>query len=513
MQHFFWKHLKKAIEYSNRTNLVFKYNQIRVHPDMKIPEKYRAVIGLEVHVQLNTATKAFCRCDVSYGAPPNSHVCPVCLGLPGALPVVNEKAVEMTIRLGLALGCEIHNKTRFARKNYFYPDLPKGYQITQSDTPFCTNGWIPLSPLQDRAIGITRIHLEEDAGKSFHGRDETLVDFNRCGVPLAEIVSEPELQNPVEAVAYLKQLRRIVRYLELSDGDMEKGSMRCDANISVTLKNQIENGTKVEIKNLNSINGVKRALEFEIQRQVQELENGGSIYQETRLWDENGRRTRVIRTKEDSPDYRYFPEPDLPEVVLPEDCSQEILPTLPELAHQKVRRYHTEWKIPIEDAETIAEDQSFAKYFEEVIACNPQSLAQEASNWMKTEVKRVCKNRRLSIHQLPVGPRRLADLLTMSVEKRIQRAGAKIIFEQMLDSSKSPETIADEKGLWAAGGMVDLDKIAIEVIAEYPDQVNSYREGKKKLLGFFMGQAMRKVGDAINPGELSAVFVRLLGDS
>ena len=477
------------------------------------------VIGLEVHAQLLTRSKMFCGCPVTVGAPPNTATCPVCLGFPGTLPVLNRDAVVLALRLALAAGATLHRESQFARKNYFYPDLPKGYQISQYDRPFSTGGSIAIDTTEgERAIRLVRIHLEEDAGKLLHDTpyddvpdDVSLVDWNRAGVPLVEIVSEPDLRSAEEAASYLTELRRLVRYAGVCDGDMEKGSLRCDANVSVRASPTAPLGTRVEIKNVNSIRFVAKAIEHEIERQAQALARGEAIVQETRLWDEKGARTVAMRSKEEAHDYRYFPEPDLGLLVLDEAWIAQAKAALPELPRARRARLAREHGLAPQDAETLVSSRELADYYERVVAAGaPGRLA---ANWVTGEALRWMKERRVSTEEalsFPVSPERLAGLLKLVDGGEISAASAKDVLVAMLDSPAEAAAIVAEKGLGRIRDTGALEAAVAEIVAGNPSQVALYRSGKTQTFGWFVGQVMKKTGGRADPAAVREALTRAL---
>jgi len=472
---------------------------------------YEAIIGLEVHAQLLTKSKIFCNCSTKFGAQPNSHVCPVCMGMPGILPVLNKKVVEFALKMALATHCRINFYSVFARKNYFYPDLPKGYQISQYEHPLAEDGWVEIEVNgQKKQIGILRIHMEEDAGKLMHDPHKPIsyVDFNRTGVPLIEIVSKPDIRTPEEGVAYLKKLRSILRYLEICDGNMEEGSFRCDANISLRLANAEKFGVRTELKNMNSFKHVQRALAYEIERQRSILEQGGNVIQETRLWDENRGITRSMRGKEEAHDYRYFPDPDLMPVVIDKKWIEEIEKTLPELPDVKKERFKQVYGLPEYDAEVLTSEKELAEYFERVVKWG--SDAKLASNWLMSEVLRKLNQQKQEITACPITPKDLAELLQLIQKGTISGKIAKVVFEEMYSSGKPASQIVREKGLVQITDQAVLEKIAQKIIESYPKEVEQYKAGKEKLLGFFVGQMMKQTKGKANPQLVNKIFKKLL---
>lgn len=471
--------------------------------------KYQPVIGLEVHAQLLTDTKIFCRCKNTYGAAPNSLTCPVCLGMPGTLPVLNKKAVEFAIKMGLATDCSIAGLSRFARKHYFYPDLPKGYQISQYDEPLCYNGKILIRfNGTEKTIGITRIHIEEDAGKSIHSYDNTQVDFNRCGVPLIEIVSEPEMHSPEEAYAYLMKLKQILEYLEICDCNMEEGSLRCDANISLRMVGQKKFGTKTEMKNMNSFRGVERALNYEIERQTRILEEGRSITQQTMLWDEAKGEARSMRSKEESHDYRYFPEPDLVPLEVSEEWKNVVRENLPELPDQKYQRFLNDFQLRPYDASLLTADRYLADYFEEVVnIINDPAMV---SKWILGEILRILSQNNLTSRQIPLAAEDLGELLNLIKSGKITANIGKIVFDKMLTEHQPAKIIIEREKLLAVSDDAELMQIIRTIIAENPNEVERYRAGANNLFGFFMGQVMKKTRGQANPNITSHLLKEAL---
>ncbi|MGB8495122.1 MAG: Asp-tRNA(Asn)/Glu-tRNA(Gln) amidotransferase subunit GatB [Candidatus Acidiferrum sp.] len=476
--------------------------------------KYEAVIGLEVHAQLLTKTKIFCGCSTRFGDPPNSNTCPVCLGLPGTLPVLNRRVVEMGIRAALALNCTVHEHSRFARKNYFYPDLPKGYQISQYELPLASGGWLEIEHGgKTKRIGITRLHLEEDAGKSLHeglaqSADKTYVDLNRCGTPLGEIVSEPDMRSPDEAYAYLTALRQILLYTGVSDCNMEEGSLRCDANVSVRLRGAKEFGTKVEVKNLNSFRYLAKALEYEIERHIGVLESGGSISQETRLWNQHEGRTDSMRSKEKAHDYRYFPEPDLLPVHVSPAWRDEVRSTLPELPFAKRARFVSSFGITAYDAEVLTDTQALAAYFEAVVKAGAPGKA--AANWMQTELLRRLHDSGKEIAASPVAPPALAELVSLVESGKITAAVGKKVFATMFDSGRSAAEIVAAEGLGAQVSDASIEAAARDIIAKNPDNVAKFKSGNEGVFKFFVGQVMRVTKGQANPQSVNDILRKLL---
>jgi aspartyl-tRNA(Asn)/glutamyl-tRNA(Gln) amidotransferase subunit B len=477
--------------------------------------EFEPVIGLEVHAQLLTESKLFCGCSTRFGEEPNRNTCPVCMGFPGVLPVVNKRAVEFAIRAGLAADCEIARFSRWARKNYFYPDLPKGYQISQYELPLCRNGYIEIeSDGAKKRIRLTRIHMEEDAGKNIHDvrGDYSLVDLNRAGVPLMEIVSEPDIASAEEAARYLRNLRAILQYLEVCDGNMEEGSLRCDANISVRPKGSKELGTKIEIKNMNSFKAVEKALEHEIARQIETLSAGGRLQQETRLWDAEREVTRSMRSKEFAHDYRYFPEPDLLPLVIDESWIEEIRATLPELPEARKERFVAQYCLPPYDAELLTARRDVADYFEAAVKAhsNPKAI----SNWVMGDLFRIIKEKKLDeklrIAAWPVAPEHLAGMVRMIDEGKISGKMAKGLFAEMVAKGEPPEKIVRDKGLEQVSDTASIEQAIEQVLAAHPQQVSSYRAGNEKVFGFLVGQTMKATQGKANPQMVNEILRKKL---
>ena len=472
--------------------------------------KYETVIGLEVHAQLQTNTKIFCRCETKFGEEPNTRTCPVCIGMPGVLPVLNRKAVEFTIKTGLATHCTITPSSRFARKNYFYPDLPKGYQISQYELPLCEHGYVEImSDGNLKRIGLTRIHLEEDAGKNLHQSGGTsLVDLNRAGTPLMEIVSEPDISSSEEASEYLKNLRSILRYIEVSDADMEKGNFRCDANVSIRPAGSTEFGTRTEIKNVNSFKFVQKALEYEIKRQAQLLDEGKPVVQETRLFDSDKGITFSMRSKEEAHDYRYFPEPDLVPVMITKDEINAIKKGIPELPDNKRARFVKEYAIPEYDADMLTQSRALAAFFEETVKLCGQPKV--VSNWIMGELTRLLNAENKEIEDCPIQPPMLAGLVTLIDKGVISTKIAKTVFEDMYTSGKDAETVVQEKGLVQVSDAGAIQTMIDEVIQANAGQAEEYRAGKEKLFGFFVGQVMKASKGKANPDMVNQLLKKKL---
>jgi aspartyl-tRNA(Asn)/glutamyl-tRNA(Gln) amidotransferase subunit B len=489
--------------------------EMRVSP--KMMARYEPVIGLEVHAQLKTKTKAFCGCSTRFGDAPNKNTCPVCLGLPGALPVLNRKAVELAVRASLALQARIHERSRFARKNYFYPDLPKGYQISMYELPLATGGALEIE-IEGRAkkIGITRLHMEEDAAKNLHegfpDSDKwSYIDFNRGGVPLVEIVSEPDIRTPSEAYQYLNTLKQVLEYTDVSDCNMEEGSLRCDANVSVRPRGESKFGTKVEVKNLNSFRYLSHALEFEIERQVGVLESGGSVTQETRLWNVAGGRTESMRSKEFAHDYRYFPDPDLLPVMVMEPLVAEVRRGMPELPAAKVARFVRAYGIAAYDAGVLTAESELADYFEAVVRAG--GGAKVASSWISVELLRRLKDAGREISDCPMKPAALAGLLKKVEGGEITAASGKKVFEKMFETGQSAEEIIASEGLAQISDAGSIETVARQVVTKSPENVAKYKSGNEGVFKFFVGQVMKETRGQANPQIVNEILKRVLAEA
>ena len=475
---------------------------------------FQPVIGLEVHAQLLTRSKIFCGCSTEFGAPPNAHTCAVCLGMPGVLPVLNEKVVEYAVRVGRALECRINPVSIWARKNYFYPDLPKGYQISQYDQPLCEHGGLEIDTDDGpKRIRILRIHLEEDAGKNVHdaGGGESLVDLNRSGVPLIEIVSEPDIRSSTEAAEYLKALRDVLVYLGVNDGNLEEGSFRCDANVSVMPKGSTKFGQRVELKNINSFRFVQKAIDYEIGRQVELVESGGKVAMETRLFDAVRGETRSMRSKEEAHDYRYFPEPDLPPLRIPAGYVERIERDLPELPRAKLQRFSSAYALPAYDARILVGDRALADLFEKVQAVY-KGPAKKLSNWFLGELLRLMKEEATDVGALRFSPAQFASLLEMVDSGDLSNNAAKEVFAEMFRTGRSPREVAREKGLIQVQDSGAVDAAVEAVLAANPGEVEKYRSGKKQVLGFLVGQVMKAMKGKGNPALVNAALKAKLGD-
>ena len=473
--------------------------------------QFESVIGLEIHAQLATQSKIFCSCSTQFGNPPNESTCPVCLGLPGALPVLNRRVVEFAIRLGLATNCTIRLDSQFARKNYFYPDLPKAYQISQFDRPICENGWLHIElEGQTKRIRITRIHMEEDAGKLVHEEygDSSFVDLNRAGVPLLEIVSEPDLRTPEEAKAYMEKMHSIVTYLGICEGDMEKGHFRCDANVSLRPVGQEKFGIRTETKNLNSFRFVQQAITYEIARQTEDILDGKRIVQETRLWDSVKKNTYSMRSKEEAHDYRYFPDPDLPVVRISSGFVEQIRDQLPELPDVKKRRFMELFGLSTYDAEVLVADKKVAEYFEEVVAANADPKL--VCNWISGELMRLMNENKVDIRNVGIPANSLASLIKFLQEGSISGKIAKTVFEEMVQSGEDPAMIIEIRGLKQVSDEGALRRLLEILLANNPKQVEQYRTGKTQIKGFFVGQVMKETKGQANPQIVNQLLEKLL---
>lgn len=474
-------------------------------------ERYEAVIGLEVHAQMLTDTKIFCGCSTKFGSEPNTQTCPVCIGMPGVLPVLNKKALEFVIKTGLAMNCKISPYSRFARKNYFYPDLPKGYQISQYELPICEGGYIEIVvDGKVKRIGITRIHIEEDAGKNIHegGGPYSFVDLNRAGIPLMEIVSEPDIRSPKEAAEYMKKLRTILRYLGVCDGNMEQGSLRCDANVSIRRIGQKEYGTRTEVKNINSFKFVEKALEYEIKRQIKVVEEGGMVIQETRLWNSNKGITESMRGKEEAHDYRYFPEPDLVPIAIGKKWIDDIRGTLPELPDAKRERFVSQYSIPEYDADFLISEKALADWYENAVAAGGHPKA--VSNWVMGDLMRMLNEENKSIEECPLRPEQLSNMLKLIDNGTISGKIAKKVFEEMYKTGKNADTIVKEKGLVQISDEGLIEKAIDEVLSKNPKEVERFKGGDEKLIGFFVGQVMKAMKGKANPQMVNDLLKKKL---
>jgi aspartyl-tRNA(Asn)/glutamyl-tRNA(Gln) amidotransferase subunit B len=480
----------------------------------EVRARYEPVIGLEVHAQLKTASKVFCACSTRFGDPPNTNVCPVCLGLPGTLPVLNRRALELAIRASLAIHCTVHEASRFARKNYFYPDLPKGYQISMYELPLATGGWLEIDHGGARKrIGITRLHMEEDAAKAMHegfpdSAEKTYIDYNRCGVPLVEIVSEPDLRMPAEAHAYLSTLKQVLEYTEVSDCNMEEGSLRCDANVSVRLRGAEKFGTKTEVKNLNSFRYVQQALEAEIERHIGVLESGGRIQQETRLWNLAAGRTEPMRSKEFAHDYRYFPEPDLLPVRVSDAWKSDVRGKMPELPDARRERFLRDFGITPYDAGVLTASSALADYFEATVKA--QAPAKAASSWIQTELLRRLNGAGKEIGESPVVSAALAELIQLVEGGKITAASGKKVFAKMFESGEPATKIIAAEGFSQLTDTTEIERICREVVAQNPDNLAKYKSGNEGVFNFFVGQVMKASRGQANPQAVNDILKRLL---
>lgn len=469
---------------------------------------YEVIIGLEVHAELSTNTKIYCNCTTEFGADPNTHCCPICTGMPGTLPVLNKKVVEYAVKMGLATNCKIANFSKQDRKNYYYPDLPKAYQISQYDLPLCENGHIDIEvDGKKKTIGITRIHIEEDAGKLIHDAytGDTLVDMNRCSVPLIEIVSEPDMRSAKEAVEYMQALESILEYLDICDCKMQEGSLRCDVNLSVRPVGQKEFGTRTETKNLNSFKAIQNSIEFEIKRQIEVLENGGTIYQETRRFDDAKGEGYAMRTKEEANDYRYFPEPDLAPIVLSDEYINSIKESLPELPNVKKERYLKEYNLSLYDANILTMSIKTANYFENVVKkCNNPKMV---ANWIMGDFARLLNENDISIDESRIGEENLASLIDLIDKGTISSKIAKTVFEEMFNTGKEAKQIVEEKGLVQISDEGAIKEIVEKVVENNPQSIIDYKAGRDRALGFLVGQAMKETKGKANPKMLNEMFL------
>ncbi len=470
--------------------------------------EFEAVIGLEVHAQLKTETKIFCGCSTQFGAPPNTHVCPVCLGMPGSLPVLNRKVVEYALRMAIATNCQIAQYSRFARKNYFYPDLPKNYQISQYELPLAIHGYIDIESEDGsrKRIGITRIHIEEDAGKLSHDPHQpvSMVDLNRTGTPLIEIVSEPDIRSPEEAGAYLRKLRSILRYLEICDGNMEEGSFRCDANVSIRPKGSDTFGTRAEVKNLNSFKHVEKALYYEIDRQKELISDGGQVVQETRLWNPDKNITTSMRGKEDAHDYRYFPDPDLLPLVVDEEWIDSVKASLPELPDQKKERFITQFGLPAYNAEVLTSSHELAKFFEDCV--REYRSPKQIGNWVMGALLGLLNAEGKTIEESPISPADLAGLIKLMDEGVISGKIAKTVFDEMAKTGKPPKQIVEEQGLVQVTDTGAIEAVIAKILAANPKEVEKYKSGNEKVFGFFVGQVMKESKGKANPKAVNDIL-------
>ncbi len=474
-------------------------------------DDYEVIIGLEVHAELSTNTKIYCNCTTEFGADPNTHCCPICTGMPGTLPVLNEKVVEYAVKMGLATNCKIARFSKQDRKNYFYPDLPKAYQVSQYDLPLCEHGYVDIN-LEDtqKRIGITRIHIEEDAGKLIHDAytGDTLVDMNRCSVPLIEIVSEPDIRSAKEAVSYMQTLKSILEYLEICDCKMQEGSLRCDVNLSVRKKGESKFGTRTETKNLNSFKAIQNCIEFEAKRQIEELENGGKIFQETRRFDDAKGIGYSMRTKENAQDYRYFPEPDLAPICLNEEYIENIKNNLPEMPHVKKNRYINEYMLSEYDADILTMSKKTAAYFEKVVKkCNNPKLV---ANWIMGDFARLLNENEISIDESKISPDNLADLIILIDKGTISSKIAKTVFEEMFKTGKEPNDIVKESGLTQISDEEEIKNIVKKVVDNNPKSIEDYKAGKDRALGYLVGQVMKESKGKANPGIVNKLLLEIL---
>jgi len=469
--------------------------------------KFEAVIGLEVHAQLLTNTKAFCGCSTKFGMPPNTNVCPICLGHPGVLPVLNKKVVEYTVLMGLATNCRINERSIFARKNYFYPDLPKGWQTSQFDEPICSDGYLDVDKSDGtrKRLGITRIHMEEDAGKLIHDQGPySLVDLNRSGTPLMEIVSEPDMRTAEEAYLYLVKLKQILTYLGVCDGNMEEGSLRCDANVSIRPFGETKLGTKAEVKNMNSFRNVEKAIEVEIKRQTEIIEDGGKIIQQTLLWNADTQEVSPMRSKEESHDYRYFPEPDLMPVMIDEEWKAQIAEKLPELPEVRKLRFIEQYSIPEYDSEILTSSRQMADYYESVVSVTDDYKS--ASNWIMGDVLKIINEKKIDITGFQVSPENIGKLINLIKDGTISNNIAKEVFLELLKNDKDPKIIVEEKNLVQITDTSFIEEVIDKIIGKNAKEVQQYLDGKEKVIGFFVGQIMRETKGKANPGTVNQLL-------
>ncbi len=472
--------------------------------------EFESVIGLEIHAQLNTATKIFCRCKSAFGGEPNTRVCPVCLGLPGTLPVLNRNVVEKTILTGLAMNCTVAEKSIFARKNYFYADLPKGYQISQYELPICRNGFVMIRANgSEKKIGITRVHIEEDPGKMIHDQDvDSLLDYNRCGTPLIEIVSEPDMRNAEEACEYGQSVKQMLQYTGVCECNLEQGNMRFDVNLSVRPKGQTALGTRTEVKNLNSFRALQKAVEYEFKRQVDVVTSGDSVVQETLEWDAQKNATYTLRSKEDAHDYRYFPEPDLVPLLVESSWVERVKQHMPEMPKTRYARFIDQYGLSDEHARVLTDARPVADYYEDILSCC--SDAKLAANWVMGEVLRICKEKKVEVDKLGVTPQRLGALLTLVIDGVVSTNAAKKVFDRMEEDDKEPAVLIEEMGLKQISDTSALEETVKTIIAGHPGEVERFKAGEKRLMAFFMGQAMKATKGKGNPKEISALFSKIL---
>lgn len=465
--------------------------------------EFEPVIGLEVHAQLLTESKIFCKCSTQFGSEQNKQVCPICLGMPGVLPVLNKKVIDFAIKMGLATNCQISPHSIMARKNYFYPDLPKGYQISQYEEPICKRGYLKIDVNGKlKRIRLNRIHLEEDAGKSVHAEEyveesETLIDLNRCGVPLLEIVSEPDINSPHEAYLYLNQLRQILQYLGICDGNMEEGSLRCDGNVSIKAVGETKLGISTELKNMNTFHGLEKALEYEVERQKKIIKSGGQIAKETLLWDSSRNMAIPMRSKEMAHDYRYFPEPDLVSIEVAHEWIERIRSTMPEMPMQRKVRFMREYNLPAYDAEVLTDTKSLADYYEACLKYT--SNTKELSNWVMSRVLQILKDKKIDINDFSVPPENLASMINFINAGTISRRMAKTVFDKMVETGKNPKIIVEESGLTQVSDSAQIEDMVEQVLQKYPNELEKYLSGKTKIFGFFVGQIMRLSKGKANP--------------